>query len=189
MKLAQSGVAGLYPILIICVASMVLVPGSSRTVRAEALPIQPGSWTLAVLPDTQDYTEFGLSHFTTQTQWIADHAVSHNIQYVLHEGDVTEHNNTTQWDRGLTSMNILNGVVPYAIAPGNHDYGPSGFSANRNTLFNDPGYFGAGSPYANQASVGGFFEAGKTDNSYHTFSAGGQDWLVLAMEWALEIVC
>ncbi|QEG34243.1 metallophosphoesterase [Bythopirellula goksoeyrii] len=174
----------IYQLLFIVTLSLWHLFGDAQIAVAEALPIQPGSWTLAVLPDTQDYTEFGLSHFTTQTQWIADHAVSHNIQYVLHEGDVTEHNNTTQWDRGLTSMNILNGVVPYAIAPGNHDYGPSGFSANRNTLFNDPGYFGAGSPYANQASVGGFFEAGKTDNSYHTFSAGGQDWLVLAMEWA-----
>lgn len=150
----------------------------------EALPIDPGSWTLAVLPDTQNYTEFGLSHFTTQTQWIADHAVSHNIKYVIHEGDVTEHNSTLQWDRGLTSMSILNGVVPYAIAPGNHDYGPSGFSANRDSLFNDPNYFGPGSAYANQPSVGGFFEAGKTDNSYHTFNAGGQDWLVMALEWA-----
>src|SRR5690606_12637477 len=44
--------------------------------------------------------------------------------------------------------------------------------------------FGPGSYYANQPSVGGFFEAGKTDNSYHTFNAGGSDWLVLALEWA-----
>lgn len=151
--------------------------------NADALPIEPGSWTLAILPDTQDYTEFDYPHFTTQTQWLADHAVSHNIKYVLHEGDVTEHNSVTEWDRGLASMSILDGVVPYAIAPGNHDYGPDGFSADRTSLFNDPNYFGPGSPYANQASVGGFYEAGKTENSYHLFSAGGQDWLVLALEW------
>jgi hypothetical protein len=46
-----------------------------------------------------------------------------------------------------------------------------------------PGYFGPGSFYSNQPSIGGFFEAGKTDNTYHTFSAGGSDWLVLALEW------
>ncbi|WP_145060116.1 metallophosphoesterase [Adhaeretor mobilis] len=157
---------------------------SCSKAACEVLPIDPGSWTLAVLPDTQNYTEFNYPHFTTQTQWIADNAVSHNIKYVIHEGDVTEHNSVTQWDRGLTSMNLLNGVVPYAIATGNHDHGPSGFSGNRDSLFNDPNYFGPGSPYANQASVGGFFETGKTDNSYHTFNAGGQDWLVLALEWA-----
>ncbi|TWU26016.1 metallophosphoesterase [Bythopirellula polymerisocia] len=184
MKSSFSDNARHWQIALACIVALFQVLGTVQATCAEALPIQPGSWTLAVLPDTQDYTEFNLSHFTTQTQWLADHAVSHNIKFVLHEGDVTEHNNTTQWDRGLTSLNILNGVVPYAIAPGNHDYGPSGFSANRSTLFNDPGYFGTGSPYANQATVGGFFEAGKTDNSYHTFNAGGQDWLVLAMEWA-----
>jgi hypothetical protein len=29
-------------------------------------------------------------------------------------------------------------------------------------------YYGLGTPYASQASIGGFFEAGKTDNSWHT---------------------
>jgi hypothetical protein len=155
----------------------------SEVSRAAALPIEPGSWTLAILPDTQDYTEFNFPHFTNQTQWIADHTTSHNINYVLHEGDVTEHNNTVQWTRGLNSMNLLNNVVPYAIAPGNHDYGPNGFSGDRSSMFNQPEYFGPGSYYANQPSVGGFFDAGKTDNSYHTFNAGGKDWLVLALEW------
>lgn len=151
--------------------------------EGDALPIESGSWTLAVLPDTQVYAEFYPQHFTAQTQWIASHAASHNIKYVLHEGDVTEHNNTVEFDRAFASMNVLNGVVPYAIAPGNHDYGPNGFSANRDSLFNSPAYFGPGSYYANQSSIGGFFEAGKTDNSYHTFQAGGQKWLVLALEW------
>ena len=48
-----------------------------------------------------------------------------------------------------------------------------------------------------QPSIGGFFEEGKTDNSYHTFNAGGKDWLVLALEfgprdavvqWANQVV-
>ena len=34
-----------------------------------------------------------------------------------------------------------------------------------------------------QPSIGGFFETGKTDNSWHTFSANGKNWLVLALEW------
>jgi hypothetical protein len=161
-----------------------LLAGATSTAEGAALPLADGAWTLAVLPDTQVYSEFYPQHFTTQTQWIADHAASHDIKYVLHEGDVTEHNSTLEWDRSLTSMNVLNGVVPYAISPGNHDYGPNGFSANRNSSFNDPAYFGPDSFYANQPSVGGFFETGKTDNSYHTFNAGGQDWLALALEWA-----
>lgn len=150
---------------------------------ADALPIEPGSWTLAILPDTQVYAQSYPQHYTAQTQWIADHAASHNIKYVIHEGDITNNNVTSHWNNALASMNILNGVVPYSMAPGNHDYGPNGNAATRDSMFNNPGYFGPGSYYANQPSIGGFFEAGKTDNSYHTFNAGGSDWLVLALEW------
>lgn len=170
--------------MLLCVTVLFHTLGACGSAKAEALPITPGSWTLAVLPDTQVYSEFFPQHYSAQTQWIADHAVSHNIQYVLHEGDVTEHNTVGEFNNALSAMNTLNGVVPYAVATGNHDYGPGGNSGDRNSLFNDGSYFGPGSFYANQSSVGEFYEAGKTDNSYHTFSAGGEDWLVLALEWA-----
>ena len=39
------------------------------------------------------------------------------------------------------AMARLHGVVPYAIVPGNHDYGPGGNSATRDTFFNE--YFDA----------------------------------------------
>jgi hypothetical protein len=165
---------------------------------ASALPIQPGSWTLAILPDTQIYSQTYPQHFTAQTQWIADHAVSHNIKFVLHEGDVVNVNTQTQqWVNARASLDILNGVVPYAIAPGNHDYGPSGNASTRDSLFHQPQYFGPTTPYANQPTVGGFFESGKTDNSWHTFNDGTRDWLVLALEfgprdevvdWANQVV-
>ena len=148
------------PILLQCLVCLLPLLCSTSTAFAEALPIDPGSWTLAILPDTQVYSEFYPQHYNAQTQWIADHAVSHNIQYVLHEGDVTEHNTVSEWNKALPAMNLLNGVVSYAISPGNHDYGPSGFSATRDSLFNDPAYFGPGSFYANQGTVGGFYEAG-----------------------------
>ena len=85
-------------------------------------------------------------------------------------------------------MDVLNGFVPYAIAPGNHDYGGQG--QNRTTLFDNgvagQNYYGVGSPYAAQPSIGGFYTGdgpGKTDNSWHTFSANGENWLVVALEW------
>jgi hypothetical protein len=152
-------------------------------VLAEAEAIEPGSWTLVLLPDTQVYAHLYPQHYDAQTRWIAEHVGSHNIRCVLHEGDITDNNVTPQWDNALRSMNILHGAVPYAMGPGNHDYGPNGSAADRNSLFNDPHYFGPGSAYAGQASVGGFFEPTKTDNSYHTFTAADDDWLVLALEW------
>lgn len=151
---------------------------------AQALPIADGSWTLAVLPDTQVYARAFPQHFDAQTQWIVDHAETHNIRYVLHEGDITDDNVVEQWDNALHSMKQLDGAVPYAMAPGNHDNGPGGKAGNRVSSFNDPKYFGPGSPYAEQTSIGGFFEPKRTENSYHTFEAAGQPWLVLALEWA-----
>lgn len=170
--------------LVVVLLFGVIVAALPARVGAEALPIEEGSWTLAILPDTQVYARAYPDHFDAQTRWIADHAASHNIKFVLHEGDVTDNNVAEQWDNALKSMKLLDGVVPYAIAPGNHDYGPNGNGATRNSMFNESHYFGPGSTYTSQPTVGGFFEPGKTDNSYHTFRAGGRDWLVIALEWA-----
>lgn len=179
-----------------------LLGGSVGHAQAEPLPIEPGSWTLAILPDTQAYAESYPQHFTAQTRWLADHVESHNIKMVLHEGDIVDDNNTQQprdrqWDNALASMKILDGVVPYALAAGNHDYGPGGNASTRESLFNSDAYFGPTSAYATQPTVGGFYETGRTDNSYHTFSAGGEKWLVLSLEfgprdevvaWANQVV-
>src|SRR5690349_1355683 len=53
-----------------------------------AIPITPGSWTLAILPDTQHYAQSYPQHFTAQTQFLVNNKESLNIQYVLHEGDI-----------------------------------------------------------------------------------------------------
>lgn len=172
-----------------------------QPLSANEVPIQPGSWTLAILPDTQIYSQTYPQHFDAQTQWIADHAQSHNIKFALHEGDVVNVNSLSlpnqQWVNARAALDNLNGVVPYAIAPGNHDYGPSGNASTRDSLFHQPQFFGPTTPYANQSTVGGFFETGKTDNSWHTFNDGTRDWLVLALEfgprdevvdWANQVV-
>ena len=57
-------------------------------VGTSVIPIDPGSWTLVIMPDTQIYAQDYPQHFNAQTQWIKDNAASLNIKYVLHEGDV-----------------------------------------------------------------------------------------------------
>jgi hypothetical protein len=174
-----------HPRALCCLAFItgMVVIGQSCPALAAGPTISPGSWTMVVLPDTQKYAASYPQHFNAQTQWIVDNAEELNIQYVLHEGDITDNNSVTQWNNAFASMNILNGVVPYAIAPGNHDYGPGGNGATRDSLFNTNGYFGPTSFYGQQDSIGGFYEPSKTDNSWHTFNAGGKDWLVVAIEW------
>lgn len=167
--------------LIGCAALSVVAP---KRAIAKVAPIDSGSWMMAVLPDTQYYAQTWPMHFDAQTTWIAEHGRSHNIRFVLHEGDITNANVKPQWDNALHSMNFLNGVVPYSMVTGNHDCGPHGTSTDRQTYFNDRRYFGPGSPYAKQSTIGEFYESDKTENSFHTFRAGERDWLVLALEWA-----
>lgn len=155
-----------------------------RFVRAEAQPIDKDSWTLVLLPDTQVYARKYPQHYDAQTKWIVDHAGSHNIRFVLHEGDITDNNITPQWDNALRSMSKLDGKVPYGMAAGNHDYGSRGSATDRESQFNDAKYFGPGSAYAKQPTVGGFFEDSKTDNSFHTFRGGDRNWIAIALEWA-----
>ena len=76
----------------------------------------------------------------------------------------------------------LDGVVPYALAVGNHDLGRNGMTFTRDTLFND--YFPL-ERYKDLPTFGGVFdgEPEQLTNSYHLFSAGGRDFLVLALEF------
>lgn len=157
-----------------------LVLGASVSKAADVLPWVKGSTTVAVLPDTQVYVMKHPELFIAQTKWIAEHAQERNIVYVLHLGDIVNNNNKPQWKVAQRAMSQLDGVVPYAVAPGNHDYGPGGNAATRDTLLNE--YFPV-QKYEKWPTFGGVFEQEKLDNSFHTFRIGQQDWLVLALEW------
>ena len=179
--------------------ALLVLPGVTRatvgnTAKVNITVRSSSFFTIAVLPDTQIYSMSYPDIFTCQTQWIVDHKDEHKIAFVLHEGDITNNNNTTQWERADTSLSILDGNVPYALAIGNHDIGDNGTANNRDTLFND--YFPV-SRFDGLPTFGGVYEAGKMDNSYHLFSAGGTDWLILVLEfgprdpvltWANQVV-
>jgi hypothetical protein len=75
---------------------------------------------------------------------------------------------------------LLNGAVPYAIVPGNHDYGPSGDSSTRDSSFND--YFSY-DEISSFSTFGGAFDEGKLDNTYHLLTIGGRDLILIALEW------
>lgn len=149
------------------------------------------AFKIVLLPDTQSYTYQYPEIFRAQTQWIADN--SDSIAFVLHHGDITDNNSEEQWQRAATMMSIMDGKVPYAFAQGNHDL-PGNAAGRETDLFNK--YFPY-TKYSQNESFGGVFEAGKMDNTWHTFKAGGYDWLVLCLEfgprnkvlkWASDVV-
>lgn len=160
-----------------------------RTGRARPLRMTPppetadfvdGSWSLVALPDTQYYSESYPGTFRLQTDWIARSASRRNIRFVVHLGDIVNRNSRFEWSRARAAMARLDSVVPYAMAPGNHDCGVAGNADTRETLFNE--YF----PFdeaAGRSSFGGSMEPGRLDNTYHLFEAGGRKWIVMALEW------
>jgi hypothetical protein len=141
-----------------------------------------GSFTVAVLPDTQMYCQHNPAGFLAQTKWLVDHRKERNIAAVLHLGDITNHNSPEQWEVARKAMCQLDGQLPYFFVPGNHDYSDGGRATDRSTLLND--YFPA-SKFEGLPTFGGTYdkEPASMENSYHLFSAAGRKFLVIGLEF------
>ena len=162
----------------------------------EASGLSGEAFSLVVLPDTQIYAWKHPKIFSAQTRWIEENREAFNIRYVLHVGDVVEHNNDKEWKSARRAFARLDGKVPYAVALGNHDMGPGGSAETRASLF---GKHFPLADFRRWPSFGGVYdkEPDKPDNSYHSFRAGGRHWMILALEfgprddvlrWADEVV-
>ncbi len=146
----------------------------------QTTPFTAGSTMFAVLPDTQVYALRYPGIFDSQTAWVARNADALNIRYAFHLGDIVNNNTDLEWERAAASMGLLDDVVPYAMVPGNHDYGPSGDATTREGGLNR---FFSYDDAARRDGFGGAFEPGALDNTYHLFEAGGHEWIAVALEW------
>jgi len=140
----------------------------------------PGSWTLVLLPDIQIYADRHPGMLIAQTGWIAQNYDKHAIRYVLQLGDLTNRNSSHEWDNVRMALAFLHDKVPYAFCLGNHDYGPKGDASTRDTHANA---ILPVTDYSHWPTFGGVMQAGKMDNTFHLFSAGGRQWLILCLEW------
>lgn len=109
----------------------------STSAQAPALS-DSASYTWILLPDPQTYQKFGRNQslFTLMIDWIRDQKDELNIQMAVCVGDLVEQNNITepdgkngdqtskqQWESVSAAFSRLDGVLPYIVATGNHDYG------------------------------------------------------------------
>ena len=132
-------------------------------------------FTIAVLPDTQIYSESYPEILDKQTQWIADNVQSENIVFVAHLGDiVNDHINTTQWQNARDSMSIIRAAdIPYSVVPGNCDmHFVTGDLTNYDTYFSY-------TDFIDYDWYGGHYPDHSNASSYQLFSAMGQDFIVL----------
>ena len=152
-------------------------------------PYNLENFTIIVLPDTQYYSEKYPEVFDNQTQWIVDNIESMNIVFVTHLGDlVDDWDVIEQWENANHSMSKLDGNVPWGVLAGNHDgVGPEQNNFQR--------YFGY-DRFINQSWYGGVYQNNSKSN-YQLFSAGGDDYLILQLqydpsddilEWASNVI-
>jgi predicted xylan-binding protein with Ca-dependent carbohydrate-binding module/calcineurin-like phosphoesterase family protein len=149
-------------------------------------------FTFAVMPDTQqEVLRTTDTRFRNRTDWLVANRSTLDLRFVTHSGDVVN------WDTPDHSQYVIareamrpleTAGIPYALAIGNHDTQATGVGgsardpARTRELVRDTTVFNRYFTAAQYGAVRGQFEAGKVDNSYSTFSAGGVQWLLLTLE-------
>lgn len=163
----------------------------------ELSPLAAPNFTIVAVPDTQFYYNADATTaptFLAQMQWIVNNRASRNIAFVSHLGDVVNDGSvpgagkaSAQWktadgvmktieDQTLTTL--LDGI-PYGVAVGNHDQGPSFGDPTKTQLFNQ--YFGV-SRFAGRGYYGGHL-GNDNDNSYQLFSVGDLKFIAVHLEF------
>jgi hypothetical protein len=159
--------------------------GPAYLPAADGVTPLPGTpYTVIALPDTQFYAAFYPDIFDAQTRWIAGERVLGNVAFVVHEGDLVDSDDGAQWSVATRSMQLLDGLVPYVISTGNHDYGPGGdgWTTSRSTLIDS--YFPVWK-FAALPWFKGTFDPAHIENSYSLMDlpGGGGQWLVVSLEF------
>ena len=191
-----------FPLAVVALASIVHLGVLCHTtsavaplVRGELPPLPEGAFTIAVIPDTQQYLgrntkiqpdsddEVTNLAFARITDWIVDHREAQNIVFVSHVGDIVDKNVAEQWAVAQRCMDPIHGLIPYGMTVGNHDMVGHGDSM----LFQQ--FFGE-SRYKEFDWYGGAFHpdrpspeiSGNNANSFQRFSVGDLDFLFFHLE-------
>ncbi|MDR1516769.1 MAG: metallophosphoesterase [Dysgonamonadaceae bacterium] len=161
----------------------------------------PDSWSLILLPDPQSYIKFDYNQpiFELMTAWIARNAEPLRIGLTLCTGDLVEQNallvpngvggnqtGTQQWTAVSRAFNRLDGITPYILATGNHDFGIVS-AENRRTQYDK--YFPAEKNPLSQkmlraAGTNADGEPSLINAAYEFVSPQGQAYLVVVLEFA-----
>ncbi len=170
----------LYPrrrgLLTLCVLAVVIT--SSVSARAEGIASAEKSFSVVLLPDTQNYSEKYPDTYVAQTLWIRKRVEDDNIKFAIHLGDIVQTSTVKdEWENANRAMRLLDDVVPYSMVPGNHDMV---VKSRDSTLYNQ--YF---SPkrFAGQKWYGGHMGEAN-DNNFCFFEGGGMKFMVISLEFA-----
>ncbi|MFM7186859.1 MAG: metallophosphoesterase [Armatimonadota bacterium] len=136
-------------------------------------------FTVAVISDTQNYSEKHPDVFHAQTRWLAESARRERIVFASHVGDVVQNGGQRQeeWDVASAAMARLYGKVPCGVVAGNHDYDDLSDKTCPLTIYRRN--FGA----SYHKKVPTLLELSPDEcSSIHMFNAGGIRMLSLHLE-------
>jgi len=126
------------------------------------------AYSFAVIGDTQIVTEGFPDKFPMIYDWLLENKETHNIQFMIGLGDITNSATYKEYTLAKNQISRLNGVIPYSIIRGNHDYS-----------FND--YFGLSSAFASQ--VDGYYGS-SLENTYKVFTVGAVDYMIVTLDYS-----
>ncbi len=139
-------------------------------------------FTIAVLPDTQYLFDGASIHpepLEASLRYVLAERDRHNIVFLAHLGDVTQNGAANEIQAASAQFTLLDKAgAAWSVLAGNHDVDGSTDDQRGRTPYLDafgPKRFRK-SPSYRGSSPDGY-------NSFHTFTAGGRDWLVLALDW------
>jgi hypothetical protein len=139
-------------------------------------------FTIAVLPDTQYLFDGAAIHpepLEASLRYVLAERDRHNIVFLAHLGDVTQNGAANEIQAASAQFTLLDRAgAAWSVLAGNHDVDSSTDDQRGRTPYLDafgPKRFRK-SPSYRGSSPDGY-------NSFHTFTAGGRDWLALALDW------
>ncbi|MDD4515192.1 metallophosphoesterase [Massilibacteroides sp.] len=159
------------------------------------------SWSMVLIPDPQTYVKFARNQgiLNLMTAWVSENVEKLNIGFVMCTGDMVEQNDLLnpngkaanqnspqQWQAVSSAFGRLDGVVPYIVTTGNHDFGILS-AENRRTHFDE--YF---TPNKNILNKKILRDVGLTEEgvptlrnaTYEYITPQGKKILILVLEFA-----
>ena len=144
-------------------------------------------YSFVAIGDTQKIAQYATPSFNKISEWIIDNHNDKKIATAMYMGDITEgipsmssEEWTREWVVAQNAIDKLNGVIPYMVIPGNHDY-------DENSPQRDLREYNKYFPYSKFATkencFGGAYEVGQQQNTYYTMNLGGIDYIFIALEF------
>lgn len=151
----------------------------------------PGEYeyTFAVIGDTQVVTERHPDKLATLYQWIVSNVSKMNIRFVMGLGDITNSNTLREWETAKNAISLMDGIVPYSLVVGNHEYDAVGTAIHFNQTF-------PLADFSSRSYFGGSYDD-TIINAWYQFDVGDINYIVFALEfgprdefleWAANII-